>query len=276
MNINLHMAVLALLVAGSISAPARILEMDNERIDKELSGSSTGSIDYDDIVEELDTADGPALIRKFLTDERLKPWLYGQIPRIKDQTARDKLLIVCLRDPSFWAKEFEGLRSPRADRASWLTEAVFLRFSSIRDDPVQLDALVYTFMTPQGREAVAAAYQNFLEAPAGQPGEVEARQAQLLDGIRQAMEKFGTKEFVHPPEPGLPHDPGKPFPFKIKSNEKAAEPVPASPVIQEKVATSSAPPDKSCLLWTVGGAMAIVATWLFILHRQRYARSRNM
>lgn len=274
MNINQHVLILTLLIAGLISVDAKILDMDNDQLDKSFKGygSRQERIDYEDLADELNTPDGPALIRKFLSDERLKKPLYGQISHIKDEAVRNGLLVIYLRDHAIWATGYNGLRDLKMSWAAGVSECVFKHFPAMRKDRNQSDALTYVLLTPQGRNAVAAAYQKYLDAPLGKPGEGDAREAQLLDGINEAMVKYGTKEFVYPPEPGLPSSSNQPFPFKIESLEKDTEPGLEPPVMEEKSATISFSSIKPWLIWAAGVSAALVAANLIHRFRRRSQR----
>lgn len=267
-------ATLAVVAGTMFFAEARMLDMDNSDLDKAFRGDSVVT-NREDLARELNSQDGPALVKKLLSDDRLKEPLYAQISRIIDESVRDQLLVDCLRDSSAWKVENDGARDPRQPLASVIGDAIYMRFPEMRNNRTQSLSLMYTFLTPQGRNAIATAYQRFLEARAIKPGGNEKAQSQLLDEIKGAMEKFGAKEFVYPPDPDLPPGAGQSGEFKDHPNNpfrKARPRTQSPPVEKEKVAIEPASPRKPWLLWAIGGALAMIAACLATLLRRFQSR----
>ncbi len=185
-----------------IQAYGTFSEMKADEIEKALTTSS-GSQDPDLLLEELNSPSGPQLIEKCLQKHTLKQHLYYLLPEIKDDVIRNALVITCLRDDEFFDKVHSTWPDLETSMANTLGERLLGFFPSLDAKGRDGQAIVYTLLTSQGRNSMANIYEEYFALPPEQRGENNPAVEKVTSRIRAALARFGTKDFVNPPDKKL-------------------------------------------------------------------------
>jgi hypothetical protein len=201
-------------------AAAELSEMDNAQLLETFRGPN-GDLFLNQFTKELNSNECAKLVEKCLADEQLKKYLYLVVHEMTNGDERDKLLLVYMRDHTFWENAHDSYRDNRGNMAARVTQCICADMPGLRingEDPV---AMVYTLATPKGREAVATAYEKFLKLEPSERVEDNPKVIAILNEIRELCAKYGTAE--HARTGGKENKEGRLPPSEIRPTSKVRE-----------------------------------------------------
>lgn len=174
-----------------------ILDIENSQLDEKLRGAEASEY-YKKLTDELNTPNAAALIKKLVSDSRLKRPLYSRISKIENDSLRDELVLSYIRDNDVWNNTFDGIRDQRTSMAAEISECLFIHFPSFRINSEENESLTLALFSQEGRDAIGVTYEKFLALPGIKRENNNPEMTSILSDFSEIFAKFGTMAYLNP------------------------------------------------------------------------------